>query len=105
LENVVEFTNTEVSEVMTPRIEIEGIQLSDDLDTIRAHIMKGGHSRIPVYEESLDQIAGVLYVKDLIPYLGTDPSNFHLKPLLRHPIVVPETKPVRELLRDFQNSE
>jgi CBS domain containing-hemolysin-like protein len=58
-----------------------------------------------VYEESLDRIVGVLYVKDLIPYLGSDSTDFELRPLLRPPIVVPETKPVRELLRDFQNSE
>lgn len=105
LENVVEFTNTEVSEVMTPRTEIEGIEVSETLEAIKAHIMKGGHSRIPVYEENLDRIVGVLYVKDLIPQLGMEPSNFALRPLLRQPIVVPETKPVRELLRDFQNSE
>lgn len=105
LENVVEFTNTEVSEVMTPRTAIEGLELTDDLAVIKAHLMQGGHSRIPVYEESLDHIAGVLYVKDLIPYLGADPSAFKLRPLLRQPIVVPESKPVKELLTDFQKGE
>ena len=105
LENVVEFTGTSVSEVMTPRTEIEGVEYTDDLAAIREEIAKGGHSRIPVFRESLDDIAGILYVKDLIRYLGTPAHEFRLQPLLRQPIRVPETKRVAELLRDFQRSE
>lgn len=105
LENVVEFTNTEVSQVMTPRPEIEGIEFTDDLSRIRGFITTAGHSRIPVYRGNLDNIVGILYLKDLIPYLGTDATDFKLQPLLRNPIVVPETKPVRQLLSDFQRSE
>jgi putative hemolysin len=105
LENVVEFTNTEVSQVMTPRPEIEGIEFTDDLRRIRAFIFTAGHSRIPVYRGSIDNIVGILYLKDLIRYLGADATNFSLQPLLRTPIVVPETKPVRQLLTDFQHSE
>lgn len=105
LENVVEFTNTEVSQVMTPRPEIEGIEFTDDLSRIRAFISTAGHSRIPVYRQNLDNIVGILYLKDLIRYLGADGTQFRLQPLLRNPIVVPETKPVRTLLADFQRSE
>ncbi|MCL4211918.1 MAG: HlyC/CorC family transporter [Phycisphaeraceae bacterium] len=105
LENVVEFRSTEVSEIMTPRTDIEGIEMTDDLVTIRAFIRKAGHSRIPVYQGSLDHIVGILYVKDLVRYLGEEPENFSLTPLLRKPIIVPETKPVAELLSDFQRSE
>lgn len=105
LESVVEFTNTVVGEIMTPRTDIEGVQLTDDLPTIRAFIQTAGHSRIPVYRENLDDIAGILYLKDLIRYLGTDAKDFHLAPLLRKPIVVPEIKPVSELLKLFQHSE
>lgn len=105
LENVVEFTSTVVSEVMTPRTAIEGIAYTDDLATIRAFIREAGHSRIPVYRENLDTILGILYVKDLVPYLGEEADGFELMPLLREPIRVPETKPVRELLKDFQRSE
>ncbi len=105
LENIVEFSTTDVGEVMTPRTDIEGIELTDDLAAIRAHIIEAGHSRIPVYEENLDSITGILYVKDLIPFLGEEVDDFQLKPLLRKPIVVPETKSVRELLADFQQSE
>jgi putative hemolysin len=105
LENVVEFSSTDVGEVMTPRTDIDGIELTDDLAAIRAFIVESGHSRIPVYRENLDNIAGILYVKDLIRYLGEDASDFRLEPLLRQPIAIPETKPVSELLLDFQKSE
>ncbi|MAH64828.1 MAG: hypothetical protein CMJ27_00295 [Phycisphaerae bacterium] len=105
LENVVDFTNTEVGTVMTPRTEIEGIQSTDDLAAIRAVIIEAGHSRIPVYGDNLDEIRGILYVKDLVPYLGTEVEDFRLDRLLRQPIRVPETKPVQDLLGDFQRSE
>jgi CBS domain containing-hemolysin-like protein len=105
LENVVEFTSTDVAEIMTPRTDIDGIELASDLPSIRAFISEVGHSRIPVYKENLDHVIGILYVKDLIPFLGQDANNFKLEPILRQPIIVPETKPVRELLADFQKSE
>lgn len=105
LENVVEFGSTDVGEVMTPRTDIDGIELTDDLPAVRKLIIEAGHSRIPVYQGNLDNIVGILYVKDLVPYLGEPVKDFKLEPLLRKPIVVPETKPVRELLSDFQRSE
>ena len=105
LENIVEFRSTDVGEVMTPRTDIDGIELTDDLAAIRSFIDKVGHSRIPVYEENLDHLVGVLYVKDLVRYLGEDASDFKLRSVLRQPIIVPETKPVRELLTDFQRGE
>ena len=105
LENVVEFTSTVANEIMTPRTDIQGIRLTDDLTIVRAAVLEAGHSRIPVYRENLDQIAGILYAKDLIPFLGSAGDGFRLEPLLRKPIVVPESKPVRELLADFQKSE
>ncbi len=105
LENVVEFTSTDVAEIMTPRTDIEGIELTDDLAVIRSFISKVGHSRIPVYKGNLDHVVGVLYVRDLVPYLGEDADDFRLEPLLRQPIIVPETKPVSELLTDFQRSK
>lgn len=105
LENIVEFRNTDVGEVMTPRTDIDGIQMTDDLEQIREFIIEAGHSRIPVYTDSLDHLNGILYVKDLIPFLGRDANGFHLEPLLRQPLRVPESKPVSELLSDFQRSE
>jgi putative hemolysin len=105
LENVVEFTNKEVSQVMTPRAEIEGIEYTDDLAAVREFILHAGHSRIPVYQSTVDNIVGILYLKDLIKYLGEETDVFKLSEHLRQPIVVPETKPVRELLSVFQHGE
>lgn len=105
LENIVLFTQTDVGEVMTPRTDIDGIEYTDDIAEIRALIDEHGHSRMPVYEENLDHILGILYVKDLVPYLGAVPADFRLRPLLREPKFVPETKQVNELLQDFQRSE
>ena len=105
LENVVEFADTDVSSVMTPRTEIEGIEYTDDLAAIRAFIEDAGHSRIPVYRDSLDEIEGILYVKDLIRYLGEEAPDFRLGSVLRDPIRIPETKQVGDLLRDFQTAE
>ncbi len=105
LENIVEFSNTDVAEIMTPRTDIAGIALTNNLQSIRQFIAEAGHSRIPVFEHNLDHIVGILYAKDLLRFLGEDPASFKLKPLLRKPIIVPETKPVHELLADFQRSE
>lgn len=105
LENVVDFGTTDVGEIMTPRTDIDGIELTHDLSEIRMLVLASGRSRIPVYEENLDQIVGILYAKDLIEFLGSDINGFELDKILRKPIVVPETKSVQELLADFQTSE
>ncbi len=105
LENAVEFGDTTVGAVMTPRPAVEGIAYTDDLAAIREFIRGAGHSRIPVYAGSLDHIEGVLYVKDLVPYLGRTGDGFVLRAILRQPMRVPESKPVREQLLDFQREK
>jgi len=105
LENVVEFRTTDVGEIMTPRTEVEGIEHTNDLQVIREFVMESGRSRIPVYEENIDHILGILYVKDLVAFFGSEANGFKLQSILRQPIVVPDTKPVQELLGDFQRSE
>jgi len=105
MENVVEFSDTLVASIMTPRTEIEGLEYTDDLAAIRSFIHEEGHSRVPVYEESLDHVVGVLYVKDLVRWIGADARDFKLRPLLRQPIRVPETKRVSDLLREFQRGK
>ena len=105
LENVVEFRTTDVGEIMTPRTDVEGIEHTNDLREIRKFVLESGRSRIPVYEENIDHIIGILYVKDLVSFFGADTNGFDLRKILRQPIVVPDTKPVQELLRDFQRSE
>ncbi len=105
MENVVDLSDTDVGEIMTPRTEIEGIEMTNDISEIRKFVLESGRSRIPIFEENLDQIMGILYVKDLVGFLGSETNGFELKNILRKPIVVPDTKPVQELLADFQTSE
>lgn len=102
IEAIVGFKNRTVEEIMTPRTEIEGLELTDDIARIQGYIKERGHSRIPVYQGDLDHIAGILYAKDLIQYLGTDPAQFRLKPILRRPVWVPESKPLTELMYELR---
>ena len=103
IEAVFELSSITADQVMTPRTETEGIEADATLEEIKAHVLEKGHSRIPVYEEDLDHILGVLYVKDLIQYLGeSEASSFDLRKVMRPPWLVPETKPIRELLGEFK---
>ncbi len=105
LENVVEFSDTTVGAVMTPRSSVKALPYLDDLAVIRSFIERVGYSRIPIYEGSLDRVVGVLYVKDLVPYLGRVTDGFVLRPLLKSPLNVPESKPLREMLIEFQRTK
>jgi CBS domain containing-hemolysin-like protein len=105
LENTLEFGDTTVGAVMTPRAAVKGLPYSDDLAAIRSFVERARYSRYPVYESSLDQVMGVLYVKDLVPFLGQVADGFQLRPLLRTPMRVPESKPVRDVLGEFQRSQ
>ncbi|MCA9306721.1 MAG: hemolysin family protein, partial [Phycisphaerales bacterium] len=102
IESIVRLSSKTVEEMMTPRTEIEGFELTDDLAFIRDFIEKAGHSRIPVYEGDYDHIAGILYAKDLLKYLGVPNKPFHLKPILREALFVPESKSAHELLVELQ---
>ena len=105
LQNAVTFGQTTVASVMTPRTDIEAIEFTNDLVAVRELITESTHSRVPVFEESIDQITGVLYVRDLVRYIGAPAADFNLRKVLREPLRVPETKPIGELLRDFQRAE
>jgi len=105
IEAVVEFRSTTVEQIMTPRTEMTALAYSDDLETIKQFVRQAGHSRVPVYEENLDHIVGVLYLKDLLRWIVEHGSGngeaFSLKAVLRPATFVPETKTVRELLSDL----
>jgi len=101
IEAVVEFPSTTVGEVMTPRTDVQGIEVNSSLEEVKRQILNQGHSRLPVYEENLDNIVGILYAKDLLRYLGSD-EPFELRKILRQAMMVPESKPVGELLSEFK---
>ena len=101
LEAVLELPKTTAGEVMTPRTDVHGIEFHSDLTRVKHDVLTYGHSRIPVYEENLDNIRGILYAKDLIRYLG-DGEDFSLADVVRDAFLVPESKPVSDLLTEFK---
>jgi putative hemolysin len=101
LEGIVKFGNTEVSQIMQSRIQIIGIDENTPFNKVLDTILESGYSRIPVYEKNLDKIKGILYAKDLIPYLNKDDFNWGKK--LQPPLFIPENKKIDDLLKDFQN--
>ncbi|MCD6174249.1 MAG: HlyC/CorC family transporter [Planctomycetes bacterium] len=105
IENVLELDETAAEEIMTPRTDLIAINLTDDLNIILETIRDKGHSRIPVYEETIDNIIGLVYAKDLLSEIGKDIKTFDLKNKIRDAYFVPESKPLRDLLHEFQNQK
>lgn len=101
LKGIVRFGSTTVKEVMTPRTSVVAIDIRDPYDKTLEHITECGYSRIPVYDDNLDQIKGLLYVKDLLPYVDAS-ANFGWQDLIRPPFFVPESKKIDDLLKEFQ---
>lgn len=103
LQGIVSFGNTETKQVMRPRIDIFALDQDDPYADIIPEIIKNGYSRIPVYKENIDTIVGVLYVKDLLPYI--DRKQFKWNTLLRDPFFVPENKKLDDLMLEFQEKK
>ena len=104
LEGIVKFGNIDVREIMTPRVDVVGIPIQSRFKKLISRIIDSGYSRIPVYSQDLDNIKGILYIKDLLPFIGK-PDSFNWQSLLRPPSYVPETKKINELLKDFQTTK
>jgi CBS domain containing-hemolysin-like protein len=104
IESISDFKDTYVVEIMTPRVDIVALPLDDDIQSAIDLITKSGHSRIPVYENSIDNIVGVLYAKDLLKFIINPKlkTEFDLKSLIKRPLFVPETKKIKDLLSEFQ---
>jgi gliding motility-associated protein GldE len=100
LEGIVTFGNTEVRQVMSPRIDVFALNIEETFAQVMPKIVEKGYSRIPVYKENIDQIEGILFIKDLIPHI--DSEDFDWTKLLRQPFFVPENKKLDDLLKDFQ---
>ena len=106
IESVIKFAHTNASEIMTPRTDMvtveRGAGLNEVIDTIREE----GHSRIPVYEKSVDNVVGVLYAKDLLVQLGEGGNgSYQMELAMREPFFVPETKSLDDLLREFKRGK
>ena len=102
LEGIVRFGNTNVKQVMTQRLDVMALDKNMPYPEVLDQIRESGFSRIPVYEESFDKIVGLLYIKDLLPYIEAS-SEFDWNHLLRKPFYVPESKKIDDLLQEFRN--
>src|SRR5690606_2349175 len=101
LRGIVNFGYLTVKQVMQSRMDITAIDMDMDFHELMDKINKSGYSRIPVYEETIDNIQGILYIKDLLPFIERD-EDFAWNELIRKSFFVPENKKVDTLLKDFQ---
>lgn len=101
LKGIVKFGETSVKEIMTARVKVVSIEKDTPFDEVIKVILESGHSRIPVYEETFDKVLGVLYIKDIIPYINNE-KDFNWNTLIRTPFFVPENKKLDDLLKEFQ---
>ena len=104
LKGIVKFGNTDVKQIMTPRISVQAFEYEVDFKTLLNKIVESGFSRVPVYKETLDNISGVLYIKDLLSHIDKT-ENFEWQKLLRPAFFVPENKKIDDLLKEFQETK
>ncbi len=104
LSGIVNFANTEVQEIMKPRVDITAIELTEGYARVKRVIIESGFSRIPVYDGEVDNIRGTLYVKDLLPYIDHG-DDFAWQRLIRKAYFVPEHKKINDLLAEFQSNK
>ncbi len=102
IESVIEFRDRSVGEIMTPRTDITALEVTATLQEVKDQLAESGHSRLPVYDGTLDHILGILYARDLLKYLGSAIDQINIRAALRPPLHVPVTKPLRDLLNDFR---
>jgi CBS domain containing-hemolysin-like protein len=104
LQNIFDISDIHVKEVMVPRTDMVAIEVSEPMESYLDKILSTEFSRIPVYEESIDKIIGILYVKDLLRFVKENDVSFDLRKVLRKPFFVPETKKIDSMMGEFQKS-
>lgn len=102
LEGILKFGDTTAAEIMTPRVDITDIELNSTFESVMDIVLSSGYSRLPVYENSQDNIKGILYSRDLLPYVGQATEEFDWRKLVREPYFVPESRMIDDLLEDFR---
>jgi putative hemolysin len=104
LQGIVKFGDIEVKEIMKSRVDVTAVDVQTNFRELLKTIIEAGYSRIPAYEDSFDQVRGILYIKDLLPHL-TREDDFNWKDLLRDAFFVPEIKKINDLLQEFQEKK
>lgn len=104
LSEIIKFYDKTANEIMTPRLDMEGLDINTTFRDVIQFIVNSGYSRIPVYSDSEDNIKGILYIKDLLPYTDK-PDSFRWQSLIRPAIFIPETKKIDDLLEEFRTNK
>lgn len=104
LQGIVKLGDIEVKEIMKSRVDVTAVDVENKFTELIRIIIDSGYSRIPAYDETFDQVKGILYIKDLLPHLGKGDS-FEWQPLLRDAFFVPENKKINDLLQEFQEKK
>ncbi len=104
LEGIVTFGNKSVDEIMRSRVDVVALEIEDSFEKVLDIINESGFSRIPVYEETFDNIKGILYIKDLLPHIHKG-NEFRWQNLIRPPFFIPEAKKIDDLLEEFQKNK
>jgi len=104
LQNIFDISEIYVKEVMVPRTDMVAIDIADPIDSYMEKILASEFSRIPVYEETIDKIIGILYVKDLLRFVNKDKEEFDLRKVIRKPYFIPETKKIDSMMGEFQKT-
>ncbi len=105
IRGILMLSELDAKDIMIPRVDVVAIDLNIELKSLIKIILDAGHSRMPVYDETIDNIAGILYVKDLIKLIGDKNKKFNLKKLLHAPLFVPETMPLDEMLIEIKSKK
>ena len=104
MKSITRFGDINAREIMSPRVDITAIDEWLPFDEVQKIIVESGYSRIPVYNDTPDTITGILYIKDLLPYLS-EAKSFDWKSLVRPPFFIPENKPINDLMQEFQEKK
>ncbi len=104
LEGIVKFGNTDVKQIMCQRLNVAAIDIESNFKEVIEEILDCGYSRIPVYKETLDNVVGILFIKDLLQHLNND-EKFNWQTLIRKPFFIPENKKIDDLLKEFQSKK
>ena len=103
IQSIFDFKDKTVGEIITPRVDIVSLKANESIDTAMDTIGEQQFSKIPIYKDTIDNIKGILYAKDIIPYLMGSRPNVNLQTLAREPFFVPETKPIDDLMEEFKS--
>ena len=105
LKSIVSFVATDVRKIMKPRVEVSAIEMEYTFEEVKRMVIESGYSRLPVYEESMDNIKGFLFVKDLLPHFHSLNPRFDWHTLIRTAYFVPESKKINDLLEEFREKK